>query len=308
MPTILPADDRAPHLPRVLLRAARLPFLLLSPVCAFLGLATAMATGAPVNYGMFALLLLAAVSAHVGVNTLNEYQDFRSGLDFRTRRTPFSGGSGALVAHPQMARQVLLASAAALSLTLLIGLYFVWLRGLPIALIGTIGIALILAYTQWLNRLPWACLIAPGLGFGTLMVAGSHYALTGSFSLTAWLATLPPFFLVNNLLLLNQYPDIDADRECGRRHFPIARGVPISNLIYGAFLLAACLSLAVGVGTGVFPRLAAIALLPMFLAVYALYGAFRHQADIGIHPHYLGANAAAAVGAPLMLAVAIAWN
>jgi len=306
MPTAAGASE--PHILQVLLRTARLPFLLLSPVCVFLGLATTMATGIQINYGIFALTLLAAILAHISVNTLNEYHDFKSGLDFRTRRTPFSGGSGALVDYPQMAMRVLIASSAALGMTLLIGSYFVWLRGLPIALIGIAGVALILAYTAWLNRLPWVCLIAPGLGFGALMVAGTHYALAGSFSLSVWLAALLPFFLVNNLLLLNQYPDLDADRECGRRHFPIVHGTSVSNLVYGAFLLAACLTLAIGIGTAIFPRLATIALLPMFLSVYALFGALRHHADIGIHLRYLGANAAAAVGAPLLLAIAIAWG
>ena len=302
------SDANDPFLLRVLLRTARPPFLILSPISVLLGMATAQAAGDRIDYGMLALLLLAAISAHISINTLNEYQDFKSGLDYRTKRTSFSGGSGALIAYPQAATKVLMTSAVALSVTMLVGLYFIWLRGLPVALIGIVGITLILTYTQWLNRHPWACLIAPGLGFGSLMVLGSHYVLAGSISLAAWLAAMLPFFLVNNLLLLNQYPDIMADRESGRRHFPIAHGVSVSNLVYGAFLLAACLTLAVGIGTGVFPRLATISLLPMLLSVYALNGAFRHQGDIGNHPHYLGANAAAAVSAPLLLAVAIAWS
>ena len=303
-----PAGAHPSPMFRGLLRTTRAPFLILSPACILLGGATALAAGAEIDAGILALVMLAALSAHISVNTLNEYQDFRSGLDLKTRRTSFSGGSGALVAHPQLAMPVLMASAASLVVAVLIGIYFVWLRGLPIALIGSVGIALILTYTRWLNRLPWVCLLAPGLGFGILMVTGSHYALAGSFSPSAWLAALLPFFLVNNLLLLNQYPDIEADREHGRHHFPIAHGLQVSNLVYGAFLLAACLSLAIGIGTAIFPRLATMALLPMFLAAYALHGAFRHQENIGNHPQYLAANATAAVGAPLVLAIAIAWG
>lgn len=164
---------------RVPLQAARPAFLILSPVCVFLGLGTALSAGATVHYGMLALILLAAICAHIGVNTLNEYDDFRSGLDFHTKRTPFSGGSGALPAHPEMAGHVLFAGRASLLVTTLIGSYFVWLHGWPAALLGLAGIALILTYTTWLNRFAWACLLAPGLGFGLLMVAGTHYLLTG---------------------------------------------------------------------------------------------------------------------------------
>ncbi len=41
------------------------------------------------------LALLGAFLAHISVNTLNEYFDFKSGLDLETIKTPFSGGSGA---------------------------------------------------------------------------------------------------------------------------------------------------------------------------------------------------------------------
>lgn len=290
---------------QVLLQSTRLPFLILSPVCVFLGLSTALATGATVHYHILALILLVAISAHVSVNTLNEYHDFRSGLDFLTRKTLFSGGSGALPANPEMAGRVLLASAAALLVTLLIGIYFVWLRGLPAALIGLAGIALILAYTSWLTRSPWACLLAPGLGFGLLIVIGTHYILTGQFCPLAWLAALVPFFLVNNLLLLNQFPDIEADKSSGRRHFPIAHGLDVSTLVYGAFLLSTCLTLAIGMGTGIFPRLSMIALLPMLLSVFSLAGAFKHSGNIGSFPQYLAVNAATTVTAPLLLGIAI---
>src|SRR5690606_28083014 len=79
---------------------------------------------------------------------------------------------------------------------------------------------------------PLLCLIAPGLGFGVLMVAGSHLLLAGSVDSRAWLASLLPFFLVNNLLLLNQFPDIDADRQAGRYHALIPWGVKRSAQIF----------------------------------------------------------------------------
>ena len=301
----MPPSPENPHPAQIVLRTARLPFLILSPVCVFLGLACALASGLSVDYGRFALILLAAVSAHVSINTLNEYQDFKSGLDFLTRRTPFSGGSGALVAQPQLAAQVFLASAVALFITLLVGGYFIWLHGLPVALVGTAGVILILGYTTHINRLPWLCLLSPGLGFGILMVNGSHYLLSGEFSLMAGLASLQPFFLVNNLLLLNQYPDLEADKKCGRRHFPIVYGIRVSNLVYAAFLLATCLVVAIGIGTALLPRLTIIALPPMLLSLYALHGAIRHHGEIGNHPKYLGANAAATVIAPLLLGIGI---
>jgi 1,4-dihydroxy-2-naphthoate octaprenyltransferase len=70
----------------------------------------------------------------------------------------------------------------------------------------------------------WFCWLAPGLGFGPLMVMGTEVALAGQYTLEGFVASLVPFFLVNNLLLLNQYPDIEADKAVGRRHFLVVYG------------------------------------------------------------------------------------
>lgn len=77
-------------------RAMRPSFLALSPLCVFLGLSTSLATEPQVNIFTFVLVLMGAISAHISVNMLNEYYDFISGLDLKTEKTAFSGGSGAL--------------------------------------------------------------------------------------------------------------------------------------------------------------------------------------------------------------------
>ena len=46
--------------------------------------------------------------AHTSVNALNEYQDFKSGLDLITVKTPFSGGTKSLPENPQKAHLALI--------------------------------------------------------------------------------------------------------------------------------------------------------------------------------------------------------
>ncbi|MGD9094279.1 MAG: prenyltransferase, partial [Chromatiales bacterium] len=92
----------------VLLASARVPFLLLTLVLVLLGVACASTVTQEMEWEKLAIILLTAVSAHVSVNALNEYFDFRIGLDAVTDKTPFSGGSGALPNNPQQARSVLL--------------------------------------------------------------------------------------------------------------------------------------------------------------------------------------------------------
>jgi len=208
----------------------------------------------------FILALVGAICAHISVNAFNEFLDFRSGLDFRTERTPFSGGSGTLPEKPELARQALAVALIAFAITSLIGLYFLRVRGLSLLPLGILGLLVVVAYTPWFSRHPLLCLIAPGLGFGTLMVMGTDFVLTGEYSWTAFMASLVPFFLVSDLLLLNQFPDVEADQSVGRRHYPIIIGRRASSLIYGAFMVLAYLSIVLGVSLGQMPRTSLIGL------------------------------------------------
>jgi 1,4-dihydroxy-2-naphthoate octaprenyltransferase len=263
---------------RLILETVRPRFLLLSPVCVCLGFATAVADGFGLDGMVCALVLAGAISAHASVNTFNEYRDFRSGLDFLTARTPFSGGSGTLPAHPELASAVLSLARASFGITALIGSWLVWRGGAGLLPLGLAGLALIYFYSGPINRHPWLCLIAPGLGFGPLMVMGSHYVLTGGYSSTALAASLIPLFLVSDLLLLNQFPDLEADRKAGRRHLPIAWGLRRCSHVYVALLAAAYLSLILGVGLSVLPKTCLLGLATLPLAGVAAHGVL-HNAE-----------------------------
>jgi 1,4-dihydroxy-2-naphthoate octaprenyltransferase len=268
-------------------------------------MSTVIANQSPVDGVLLLLCLAGALLAHVSVNALNEYMDFNSGLDLATVRTPFSGGSGALPQYPEMARAVLVLGVVTLVGVMLVGLYFLRQYGLAILPIGLAGLLLVVFYTGWANRHPFICLVAPGLGFGVLMVVGTQYVLQGQYSPLSLLAAVVPFFLVNNLLLLNQYPDIKADRGAGRRHFPITYGTAASTGVYGFFVLLTIATIVTGVLSGHFPRLSLIALLPMPLAFYAISGAMRHGAAIGGYPQYLGANVAVVLLTTVLLGVSL---
>ena len=142
----------------------RLPFIILTPACVILGLGTAVWEGASANGFRIILLLLGAVSAHISVNAFNEYFDFRSGLDRKTSRTPFSGGSGTLPERPELANWTLAMAVAALVITTLLGVYLVALSGISLLPLGLLGLFLIYAYTPWLTHNAFMCLIAPGIG------------------------------------------------------------------------------------------------------------------------------------------------
>jgi 1,4-dihydroxy-2-naphthoate octaprenyltransferase len=251
------------------------------------------------------LVLIGAVTSHISVNAFNEYFDFRSGLDSRTVRTPFSGGSGTLPANPELARSALYTAVATAAITALVGVYFLAVRGLALLPLGLAGLFLIVAYTPWLTRNEIICLIAPGLGFGTLMVMGTHFALTGHYSWTAFFASLVPFFLVSDLLLLNQFPDVEADRTVGRRHFPLTASRPVSSLIYGAFLALTYLSIILGVILGVLSTVSLIGLGTLIIAVPLAIGVIRNAEDIKKLVPYMGLNVLVNLATPVLVAIGL---
>ncbi len=281
----------------------RLPFLILAPACVMVGIGTALHSAGRVDPFQAALVLFGALSAHISVNAFNEYFDAKSGLDFRTVRTPFSGGSGTLPLQPDLARAALSIAWTAFALTAVVGVYLASLRGWALLLLGIPGLLLLYTYTPCLTHHPIACLIAPGLGFGPLMVISTHFVLTGQLSGTALLASLVPFFLVSNLLLLNQFPDVEADRTVGRRHFPILLGRQKSSFIYFLFLLLAFLIVVLSVLLKQLPTLSLIGLLGLGPAVPSAILTFRHAENPPALIPALGLNVLVTLFTPLLLGI-----
>ena len=290
---------------RNLLGPMRLPFIILTPVCVLLGIATAVWTTGSVDIFHSVLVLIGAISAHMSVNALNEYFDFKSGLDSMTRRTPFSGGSGTLPENPKLEPQALTTGLITFAITILIGSYFLSFRGLSLLPMGVLGLLIILSYTTWISRNPILCLIAPGIGFGLLMVMGTNLVLTGGYTWTAFIASLVPFFLVSDLLLLNQFPDVEADQAVGRRHLPIVIGRRASSIIYGVFLLAAYLTIILGVWFEYLPKASLLGLGSVLISVPAFLGAFIYSENISKLIPFMGLNVIINVVTPVLVAIGL---
>jgi 1,4-dihydroxy-2-naphthoate octaprenyltransferase len=288
-----------------LLGPMRVPFLMLTPACVAVGVGTAYWQTREINWLNILLVLIGAVSAHISVNVFNEYFDFKSGLDAKTQRTPFSGGSGTLPAHPEMEGAFLLLAWTTLTITAAIGAYFVWLQGWQLLPIGIFGLILLVTYTSCWVYQPILCLIAPGLGFGILMVMGTHFALTGTYSWASFVASLVPTFLVSNLLLLNQFPDAEADQSIGRKHFPITIGRQASSVLYGILLLLAYVSVVVGVLLTLLPVSSLIAFLTVILAWRAYRNVNQNAENIPALIPSMGTNVMINLFTPILLAIGL---
>lgn len=260
---------------KVLLGVARLNFLTLTVACIVLAASVSWYSHHVFSGSLFSLVLLMALAAHISVNAFNEYFDFKSGLDFLTDKTPFSGGSGSLISQPAAAPAALVLASSSLLVVIAGGLYLTAQLGWQLLLIGIPGVALIYAYTQYINRSPLLCLLAPGIGFGFFMTLGASWVFSGALSIGALLTAAIVSCLVSNLLLLNQFPDVDADRQVGRRHYPIVLGRARSAVIFALLLLLSYLLLLGGVASRLLPLHSLLALLSLPLAFKLVPGVLQ---------------------------------
>jgi len=280
-------------------------FLLLTPVCVFVGIAVAVHEPPPFNVLHFVLAFLGALLAHISVNVLNDYFDYRSGIDLKTRRTPFSGGSGILPAGFLNPKSVYFFGAVCLLALIPIGIYFLYEYGLLILPIGIPGILVIYFYTTHITKNPLLCAIAPGLGFGPLMVLGTHFTQTGDYTLAAVIASMVPGFLISNLLLLNQFPDIEADIVASRRHLPIAAGRQYSAKVYAGLILVTYLWLIFAVVFKVLPWTALLGLITLPLGLKTVKGVLRYCDDIDNLLPFMGSNIQVTLLTPFLISAGI---
>jgi 1,4-dihydroxy-2-naphthoate octaprenyltransferase len=262
-------------------------FLLLSVVLAFLGNAIAWYDGY-FHWGYALLAFLGLLLCHISVNVLNDYFDYKSGIDLKTKRTPFSGGSGILPAAQMKPRQVFWLGMGSLILAVPIGVYFVIVTDWTLVPLLLVAAFCALLYTPLLTRMGWPEW-APGVGMGFLPVLGMYFIQTTAYTCPAIIAAIPSGLLVHNLLLLNEFPDIAADREAGRRTLPITIGKQGAWLIYSALTIVVYLWIVGWVIAGVMPLFALIALLTLPFAIKAIRGG-RHYDDMNRLVPALAAN------------------
>lgn len=284
-------------------RAMRPPFLILPLVLMWVVMVTASYDGFVWSSYLMALIVFSALIAHASVNLLNEADDAASGLDEQTTRTPFSGGSGALQVFPRYWSSVAGVGYFCLGALLSLGLFFIHLRGLPVFYLGLLGILLILGYSRIITRSPAFSLIAPGLAFGPIMLIGSYFVLTGAVSLTIIVMAFLVFVLVNNLLLLNQFPDVDADVTVGRNNGVIAWGKLYCSKLFRVSLATVYLVLALLIWQQLLPLEAGLGFLTLAFAWPLQVGVKKHYNELQQKPNLLALNVAVVLLTPALIAL-----
>jgi 1,4-dihydroxy-2-naphthoate octaprenyltransferase len=142
-----------------------------------------------------------------------------------------------------------------------------------------------------------------GLSLGVLPVVGTYFLLTGRLDLAAWISGIPAGCLTYNLLLLNEFPDTDADIAGARRHMVVLLGKRRAAWLYTAVELAAYVSLVGGVMSGVLAPWALLGLGGALFAGKAIAIALKEYDGFENLIPGMGANVASVLGTNALMAI-----
>jgi len=266
-----------------LMVTVRANFLLLAVVLGFLGASLAWYEHqkylSSFSLGYAFLAGIGLVLAHISVNVFNDYFDSRSKLDYKTPRTPFSGGSKAIVDGLITAKQALWLAIGSLAIAAAVGIFFTLTQGWLLLPLLLVSVVIILIYTPFILKLgypEWAA----GLGLGALPILGAYFIQTGEYHVTALIAAVPSGILVHNLLLLNEFADVEADKTVKRRTLPITIGKKNAAIVYSALMVIMYLWIIGAVIANDMPWPALLGLLTIPLAFKAIDGSFKSN-DMG---------------------------
>jgi 1,4-dihydroxy-2-naphthoate octaprenyltransferase len=285
------------------LGVARAPFLFLPVTLVAAGSAAAAYAGA-FSWGRTLLALVGLLLLHAAVNAFNEASDMTTGIDLRTTRTPFSGGSGTLPAGLLSVRATLVFAYSCAVIGGLIGGWFALRLDPAFALLMAAGAASVLFYSELFARTGVGEIFA-GLGLGALPIWGAAWVQGTPPGPAALWAGVPGFFMTFNLLLLNEFPDEEADRAGGRRNVVLMLGRRGAALVYAAAAILTPASIVAAVVAGALPLHALAATLPSLLLVKPLSWAFG-DARRPVPVPALGANVVWNLATNSVLAVAFA--
>jgi len=179
--------------------------------------------------------LLCSILIQIGTNFTNDLYDYLKGTDTKERKGPLRVLASGLISVKEMKWGIFLVFFTAF----LLGLYLVYSVGIMILWIGIFSIIAGLAYTAGPFPLAYN-----GLGdlfvfifFGIVGTVGTYYLHAQQFTSLAFLISLPVGALITNILIVNNYRDIEEDKTAGKNTLAVLLGREFSRYEYVFFIL-----------------------------------------------------------------------
>lgn len=166
------------------------------------------------NLIVFLITLGTALAIQVGTNLYNDAVDFERGTDTPNRLGPKRVTAQGWMNGAIIKRGALLSFSAAF----IGGVYLTWIGGWPILILGVLSLVAGFAYTGGAKPIAYS----PSgelfvlIFFGLAAVMGSYYLQTGNVSASSAYIGVAIGLLASAVMLVNNYRDLDTDRQCGK--------------------------------------------------------------------------------------------
>lgn len=173
------------------------------------------------------LCALFAFVMQIDANFVNDYFDFISGKDDEQRLGPARACAMGWIDVAKMKVGIVITTVIAC----IIGLPLVIYGGVEMILVGALCVVFCFLYTT--------LLASRGLGdllvlvfFGIVPVCATYYLQTDTCTWIVFLASLACGLVIDTLLVVNNYRDIDNDRRAGKKTLIVMIGADKGRLLY----------------------------------------------------------------------------
>lgn len=181
------------------------------------------------------LCLLFAFIMQIDANFVNDFFDWRRGNDDEaTRLGPLRACSQGWVTPKAMVKALAITTV----LASVVGLPLVFYGGWEMILVGVACVACSVLYTTTLSYLALGDVLVL-LFFGIVPVCFSYYIQTHEITMRVFLMSLLCGIVIDNLLIVNNYRDIDNDRRDGKKTLIVLLGKKTGRALYLCFGLIA---------------------------------------------------------------------
>ncbi len=184
-------------------------------------------SGVAVSEGIFVPLyslvaLLCSILIQIGTNYTNDLYDYTKGADNEKRKGPRRVLASGLITVTEMKLAIIIT----FLVSFLLGLYLVYVGGWIILIVGVFSIIAGIAYTAGPFPLAYN-----GLGdifvfgfFGVIGTVFTYYLHSHHINFVSLVASVPVGSLVTNILVVNNYRDIEEDRAANKNTLAVKMG------------------------------------------------------------------------------------
>ena len=257
------------------IKAFRLQFVPTSVFPALLGSVIAWVTFCKFHFLYFVLVISGVILHHIALNVIDDVFDYLHEVD-RSQgkaKNPYTGGSGVLTENLLSVAEMLVVTIICYLLAIFTAIYLTLAVGWPVLIFVGIGLFSSVFYSVPPIRYGYRGFgeLSLLVNFGPVICLGAFYVQTRTIAWEPCIISLIPGFLMWSMIVINEIPDYEEDRQAGKLNLVARFGRKLGVFLYVAGLISAYATLLLAVLFGV----TSFYMLLGFFSLPIAYNSFR---------------------------------